>query len=182
MTLLEQVGPGDVLITRSGGRFPRLIRLGAALRDQPNIGNHVLVLSHLDAAGRWQGLEGRPGGVGWTDCTDHLAHPWTVSNAAQRKTDDQRADVVGTMRDVLLGTPYDHVGIASDAVHALGLDKIWQAREWDGDAPPRVVCSSAADYTYERVGLANPGGNTLTRRTKPADWHAFIIEGGWKRP
>jgi len=60
--------PGDLLLTRSKtGVFGRLIRVGAALRDEPNLINHVVIVDHQDRQGTWWGIEGRPGGVGWVD-------------------------------------------------------------------------------------------------------------------
>lgn len=177
----EQVGIGDVIVTRSERSFfGRVIRIGAALQDEAAEWNHCIVLVHQDRTGRWHGVEGRPGGSGWTDCTDVLADRWTLSNAAQPKTETQRADLAGTMRDILLGLSYDHVGIASNVVHALGLGQLWQAREWEGQVPQRIVCSSGADLAMERVGLANPGGNGITRRTKPADFARFILRREWE--
>lgn len=59
-----RVQPGDVLVTRSGGWQARLIRLGAALRDKPNLSSHVAVVHHTDVKGTLWVLEGRPGGAG----------------------------------------------------------------------------------------------------------------------
>src|SRR5262244_4651766 len=79
------VQPGDILVTRSASLFGRLIRLGAALRDQPNADNHVAIVHHTDKHGTTWCLEGRPGGVGWRDARDYLRSPWTMTNVGERK-------------------------------------------------------------------------------------------------
>lgn len=174
------VNTGDILTTRSNtGLAGRLIRLGAALRDEPNLTNHVVIVHHVDAAGTVWGLEGRPGGVGWVNCAKYLASKWTLTNAEQPKTDEQRAKVA-ELALALLGTPYDWTGIALDAMDAIGAFHLWRDTSW-GQAPGHVVCSSYADYVYEQVGLANPGLASHTRTTTPGDWAQFIIERAWEK-
>jgi hypothetical protein len=161
---------GDVLCTRSGGFVPTLIRLGAALTDKPNIVNHVAIVHHKDAKGDWVCVEGRPGGVGWAPAAKYLASPWTLSNAKQPKTDQQRQAVVDATQ-ALLGRPYDWAGIALDAAQALRIDlpARWQGT-WDA---AHVVCSSLAAYAYNEVGLNRPKGPLRT--ITPGDWADYII-------
>lgn len=167
--------PGDVVCTRSPKGWPAfLIRLGAALRDRPNTVNHVIIAHHFDDAGTLWGVEGRPGGVGWVDMHGALAGPYTIDNRHQPKTDAQRAAVCAAAEG-LLGTPYDWVGIAQDAMDAIGAQDLW-AQKWNGEVPAHVVCSSLADWAYEHVGLASP---TPDRTCTPGDWAAFITTKGW---
>lgn len=168
--------PGDVLVTRSNSIPGALIRLGAALRGQPNLSSHVAVVHHTDKAGTIWCIEGRPGGVGWRDATDYLNSRWTITNAGQPKNDAQRLLVTGTIR-AALGTPYDWEGIAADAAAALHLPDLW-AEKWDGAVPGHVVCSSLAAWAYSTAGLAHPAYTDLPRTT-PADWDQFLITRGW---
>ena len=167
--MAAQPQPGDVLLVRTGGFAGRLIRLGAALRDEPNLVNHVAVVSHTDKAGTLWCLEGRPGGVGWRDAGDYLASRWTVTNAAQPKTETQRQLVVRGAA-AMIGTSYDWEAIAADGVAALDLGALWHPR-W-GKVPGHVVCSSLAAYLYGRAGLPRPVGG---REVTPAMWLSFII-------
>ena len=172
--------PGDVLVTRSNSVFGALIRLGAAIRDQPNLGNHVAVVHHTDKSGTVWVIEGRPGGVGWRDATDYLRSRWTITNTGQPKTPAQRTTVVQAVH-AALGTPYDWGGgIAADAATALHLPDLW-AEKWDGRVPGHVVCSSLAAWAYNTAGLAHPLYDDLPRTT-PADWDQFILTRGWGRP
>jgi hypothetical protein len=175
------VNVGDVLCTREGPWIVSLgIRIGAFLVGMPTYVNHVIIVHHWDAAhNSWVGVEGRPGGVGWVDLTDRLKAPLTNANNKQPKTEAQRY-LIAKAAESLLGAPYDWQAIAEDARQAAHL---WRAVavEWQGDAVPgQVVCSSFADWAYERVGLANPGGNSVTRFTTPAGWDQFIMKGQWK--
>ena len=136
--------PGDVLVTRSNSVFGALIRLGAALKDQPNLSNHVAVIHHTDKTGTVWVIEGRPGGVGWRDARDYLASRWTITNADQPKTAAQRSLVAQAVH-AALGTPYDWAGIERDAAEALRLPDLW-AEKWDGKVPAHVVCSSLAAW------------------------------------
>jgi hypothetical protein len=175
---------GDVLVTREGPWWvSAAIRFGARLRNRPGHCNHVIVVHHRDEAGTLWGIEGRPGGVGWRDLSGPLSWPLTNANNHQPKTDEQRAQLADIMVE-MLGRPYDWRGIAEDTRQALG--RSWGiaiAREWkDGDVPGEVVCSSLADYAYERVGLQNPGGGKITRGTTPGDWDWFMIDGAKQWP
>lgn len=173
------LGVGDVLVTREGPWWVSFgIRLsGLVKRHRPDAVNHVIVVHHVDPQGRWWGIEGRPGGVGWRDLTDISRAAATNANTGQPKTETQRF-LIAVAAEKLLGTPYDWDAIAADARMAV---KLWRAsKDWaDGETPGHVVCSSFADWAYEQVGLANPGGNAGTRWTTPGDWDFWISRQGW---
>ena len=172
--------PGDVLAVNTGSSWGAWwIRLGAALRDQPNLSNHIAVVHHTDAHGTTWGIEGRPGGVGWVDCAAYLRSRNLLANTAQPKTDAQRAAVCATM-EKLLGTAYDWEAIVNDGAADLGI----RLPDWSPDwapgngwtVPGHVVCSSAAQYAYLKNGLACPPGD---RGCQPSDWDGFILNQGW---
>ena len=177
MTVGTLVEPGDLLIPRSTGWMGAAIRLGAAIRDKPNLGNHVAVVHHTDKHGVTWCLEGRPGGVGWRNAADYLTSPWTLNNVVQPKTTAQRKLVCDIMIK-MVGTAYDWDAIAMDAMSAFGipLHSAWDLR--NGQVPGHVVCSSAAQYAYRKAGLAHPSGDRLTA---PADWISFVIRHGYNR-
>ena len=168
--------PGDVLAVRSTGWAGRLIRLGAALRDQPNLNNHIAVAHHRDAKGTLWCVEGRPGGAGWRDARDYLASKWTLTNSAQPKTQEQRDAVCATMT-AMIGTAYDFAAILADADHAFGLDSAWLPDFKTGQVPGAVVCSSLAAYAYSKNGLQHPPGDD--RQITPADWTSFVLTQAW---
>lgn len=170
------LSPGDLLLTRSSGFGGFMIRLGAALRDRPNLINHVAIVHHTDSSGTVWVLEGRPGGVGWRDATDYLKSRHTITNATQPKTQDQRAEIV-KQATAMIGTPYDWEAITQDAAGAFGLDHVWELR-WGkaGKVPGHVVCSSLAAWVYLNAGLAYPIGD---REVTPADWLRLWISKGW---
>lgn len=171
--------PGDILAVRSSGFAGKMIRLGAALRDTPNLDNHIAVVHHLDGNGTLWCLEGRPGGVGWRDAKAYMASRWTLSNADQPKTEAQRQAVCKTA-EAMIGTAYDWAAIAEDAGQALGLKRIW-AEKAGGQVPGHVVCSSLAAYAYDRNGLAAPLPMDF-RHVTPADWDQWILMRGWEQP
>lgn len=162
---------GDVLVTRADGLAGTLIRIGGALRGQPNTVGHVAIAHHRDTKGDWVCIEGRPGGVGWAPAAKYLASGWTITNENQPKTPAQR-QAIAKAAEALLQRPYDWTGIALDVATALGLNDPtrWEGR-WDAAA---VVCSSAAAWVYDQVGLLRPPGNLRT--ITPADWAQFIAE------
>ncbi len=172
-----KIAVGDVWSVRTTGWAARLIRFGAALQDIPSLDNHVVVVHHQDANGRWWGLEGRPGGVGQVDLARYLHNPYTVTNAGQPKTDEQRYGIaVGA--EALLGTPYDWVGIVADGMDAIGAPHLW-AQNWGGLGPPaHVVCSSYAAWLNELHGLERPVRRSA-RGTTPGDWTAFDLDHGY---
>lgn len=175
------VQPGDVVLVRTRGWTGALIRFGAALLGRPNVHNHVAIVHHADDAGVMWGIEGRPGGVGWVDMDVYLNDSWSLANTDQPKTADQRTRVAEAAYS-MLKMRYDWTAIASDALKALHLERLWRAKDYNEDTVPgQVVCSSLADYVYAKVGLASPGltdGDGI-RFTTPADWDMFIDTKGW---
>lgn len=174
LTLLQ---PADVVAVRTGGWPARWIRLGSALRGQPNLDNHIVVVDHKDAHGTLWGLEGRPGGVGWVDVSRYFTGPYgayAVSNVYQPKTDAQRLVVCTTMR-AMVGTDYDWRAIVEDGAHEdLHLPDPW-AEKWNGTVPGHVVCSSLAAYGYHKAKLDEPSTADLAHM-EPSDWTQFCLE------
>lgn len=170
---MAEIDVGDVLVTR-GGSWPQwLVRIGAAMLDQSNLVDHVAVVSHRDDAGTWWVIEGKPGGVGYVDARNYLANRYTVNNALQPKTPEQRLQIAKVLVG-MLGTPYDWRGIVGDAMVAIRAQELWKSRDWDDGKPPaQVVCSSLAAWVYRHVGLAFPTRHPV-RLTIPADWDEFI--------
>ena len=169
--------PGTILVTRSKGFGGWWIRFGAAIRNRPNLGNHVAVVHHRDQQGTLWCIEGRPGGVGWRDAKGYLASRWTHSNAAQPLTAAQRLEICKAM-EALLGTEYDWQSIAADAATDLGMHLPGWDQKWkDGEVAGHVVCSSAAAYGYAKAHAPHPPGD---RGVQPADWTAWIITRGWE--
>lgn len=169
---------GDVLVVATGnGWTSKLIRIGEVLRGQASNNNHVAIVHHETDGVIWC-IEGRPGGVGWIDARRYLRDPHTVTNIGQPKTPTQR-DLVATMAESMLGTPYDWAGICADAFASLGIRDLF-AKDWDGKgAPGHVVCSSFAAYLYRHAGLAHPSSSE--RYTFPSDWTEFCIKQQWKK-
>lgn len=180
-----EVGIGDVIVTREGPAvISWFIRLGARLMGLPSQVNHVIIVHHKDpVTGRWIGIEGRPSGTGWCDVTARLSHPLTNANTAQPKTEEQRF-LVAHAAESLINTGYDWAAIAEAAKWALRL-RVWAAKEWPEDdaVPGAVICSSFADWAYERVGLDNPGGTHMTRFTTPGHWDKFMVDSApvWEK-
>jgi hypothetical protein len=180
------VGAGDVLAVNTGNAlFSRLIRLGEALRDQPNLANHVVIAHHRDAKGTWWGIEGRPGGVGWAQLDGYLADTRTAANTGQPRTDAQR-DSIAKAAEAMLGVGYDWVGgILCDALddvacrNAAKLVDDWWGWRSGGARPGHVVCSSLAAYVYKVNGLAHPSTGT-EEVCQPSDWWAFNNAHGWQ--
>ena len=173
------IGPGDVIAVRTNGWAAWLIRLGARLRGLPGSVNHVVVVHHRDEHGRWIGLEGRPGGVGWVDCTNYLRSPATVDNGAQPKTEAQRY-LVAKAAEKLIGCAYDWAAIGAEALYDLGapLSHI----DWSGTNPPlHVICSAYAEWCYRQVKLARPEPPQGEVLVQPANWAAWDIAQGWAR-
>jgi hypothetical protein len=186
----DSVQPGDVLLTRNDAWAGRLIRFGAALRElttgkpNPNLRNHVVVVTHRDLLGVLWGIEATADGVTDADLSHRLLSAWVLGNPDQPKTPTQRASVVKVVQ-AMRGTAYDWDAILGDGVRALGIDRLWRPLDWEGPGgrlPKAVVCSALADYAYQQAGLPSPGGNTGGRFTTPADWDAFITTRGWEHP
>ena len=182
---------GDVLAVWTGsGVVQDFIRVGEALLGKPAVANHVIVVTHLDAKGRWIGIQGQPGGVGPVDCTPFLSDVRTMSNHDQPKPDDH-----GQLMTFLasaaksLGIGYDWVGIAQDALDACHLtdlsgliDPLWR---WPSDhdlLPGHVVCSSLAAMLYDlpEVGWAHPDLGE-ERQCEPADWWWWSQDQAWAK-
>jgi hypothetical protein len=189
-----EIGPGNVLMTRTPSFVGAAIRFGEALLDLPNPHNHVIVVSHRDAAGVLWGIQASPGGIGWAyDLDKVIANRWTMSNADQPLSPTQRALIVKVVTGLLpraatqgqpafSGTGYDWSAIFADGLAAVHLDWMWRLEEFpeQGQQPPHLVCSALADWGYERAGAANPGGYARTRLTQPADWTRFTIRREWE--
>jgi hypothetical protein len=177
---LATLKPGNVLATRStgGGWGSRLIRLGAALRDRPNLSNHIAIYHHQDAKGTHWVMEGRPAGFGWEDARRYLADPNTLANTTQPITDPQRTAICHAIEG-MEGTGYDWQAIAADAAHDLGFT--WQPT-WPTKnglvVAGQVVCSAAACYAYDKASVPRPPGNPRT--DQPEAWDTWIIGQGWQ--
>jgi hypothetical protein len=172
--VIAGVQPGDVLAVRSDACSAVMIRLGAALAGKPNVVNHIAIAHHRDSHGTLWCIEGRPGGVGWRDATAYLSSPWTLSNAAQPKTDAQRT-VITDGAVAMLGTRYDWAAIIGD-----GLDDLHLWDPVDGQVHGEAVCSALAACLHDKAALARPAGGE--RKVQPADWAAWILTEGWRRP
>lgn len=175
--------PGMVLAVHTAGMFAEGIRMGSVLIDETSAQNHILVLHHQDTVtGRWWGIEGRPGGVGWRDASDYLSNVATVSNQHQPLDTGQQALVCSTMQQTL-GTPYDWDAIMQDAARDLHLPETWAGthENWNnvrGSVPAHVVCSSVAAWAYRQASAEYPRQVDL-RHTQPADWVQFILANNY---
>ena len=174
--MAPKIEPGTVLVTRSGGIAAFFIRLGAALRGRPNLGNHVAVAHHTDDKGTLWVVEGRPGGVGWRDATAYLASTWTLTNVTQPLTDAQRAAIC-TQMESLLGSAYGWDAIAADALDDLGMALPGWDATFKGQVAGHLVCSSLAAYAYGKAGVPHPPGG---RRCQPGDWSEFVLRRAWE--
>lgn len=176
--MAPKLEPGTILVTRSTGRGGWWIRFGAAIRNRPNLGNHVAVVHHVDGQGTLWVLEGRPGGVGWRDAKGYLDSKWTMTNADQPLNPAQRASIAKQM-EAIIGTAYDWQSIVADGAADLGLHLPgWDAKWKDGEVAGHVVCSSAAEYAYAKAGVPHPSGD---KGCQPSDWSEWIITRGWAR-
>lgn len=167
--------PGDVLVCRTNDTGGELIRLGAALKDKPNLDNHVALVHHRDPAGNLWVLEARPGGVGW-EVASKYDNPYLLTNVEQPKTDTQRRQVCA-LAVGMLRVGYDWAAIGMDAAQALHLDGLWRVKDFGDEPPAHVVCSSLVWWLYRQAGLAVPPvpGRTVT----PADFADWILRRGW---
>lgn len=178
-----QLQPADIVVVRTAGFFAWVIRLGEMLQGKPDLRNHVAMFHHCDGHSNWY-LEGRPGGLGWAvyrkDADPYAGSKWSISNAAQPKTDIQRQTALLTMEH-MVGKPYDWEAIEADAAEALRLPELWPQWGSSTQLPGHVVCSSSATVAYRDALLAAPelGGG---RFTEPADWDGWIMTEGWTRP
>jgi hypothetical protein len=180
--------PGDVLaVWTSSSLSSDIIRVAEALEGKPAVANHVTIVTHQDQIGRWMGIQGRPGGVGLVDCTPFLNDPRTETNHAQPKDNStKQLDALLSGCAKSLGLPYDWVGIAEDALHALQVPDLCQAIDplwrWPSGhlVPGHVVCSSLAAMLYDlpEVGYAHPDLDA-ERTCTPADWWNWSRMQGW---
>lgn len=171
---------GDVMVVRSNYRFSWAVRLAAWLRHRSAKVDHVLVVHHRDAAGTLWGIQGQPGGVGYVEIERYRGNHYANANVEQPKNEYQRQRIA-ELSEGMLGTPYDWAGIILDGMEAIGAQELWRSRDWKtGLVPAHVVCSSFADYLYEVVELANPGGDKATRGITPGHWDDFIINREWE--
>jgi hypothetical protein len=194
--LTVQASPGTVLaVWTSSSLAANLIRAGEALVGKPAVANHVILVTHLDAKGRWVGIQGQPGGVGLADCTPFLSDPRTRSNSAQVAA--MRASQPGFNVELAtylascaksIGVRYDWVGIAEDTADALRLNDVSallnRIYAWPADhheIPGEVVCSSLAAWQYENAGWPHPDLGT-ERSCEPADWWDWSDRKLWTGP
>jgi hypothetical protein len=182
MALLVIPSPGDILLTRDPTKGFKTagfwVRLGAWLTRKPTTHDHVVVVSHVDDANTYWGIEARPGVVGWVDIAHYLVSPYTVVNTAQPKTDLQRAQIVEVAKG-LLGVKYDWSSIVEDGMRAIHAGDLWQARDFNGEVPTHLICSALAAWVYAKVGLAIPKGHEIRFMT-PGDWTHFIQTREWE--
>lgn len=169
---MTAIAAGDVLAVRSPGFAGAAIRLGAALLGRPNLDNHIAVVHHQDSHGTWWAIEGRPGGVGWVDASGYLASRWTITNADQPKTPEQRSLIAKAMI-AMIGTRYDWDAIVDDGLTDLHL---WAPRL--GQVHGETVCSALAAYGYDRAKCLRPKG--AERLVQPGDWDQFILTRAWE--
>ena len=167
---------GTVILVESHGVAADVIRAGSDLAGVDGVYNHVAVMHHYDENGTPWGIEGRPGGVGWVDLTAYLAHPTCVTNHRQVEADPVKGHAAARAMEGILGTPYAWLdGIARDAARAVA--HLWvPGEQWGNVVPGHVVCSSAADWSYEHVGLESPKPDKCCM---PNDWYHFILERGF---
>jgi len=169
---------GTVLATRSGGFSSFMIRMGAALRNKPNLSNHIAVMHHVDQAGVPWAIEGKPGGVGWVDARNYLKSKWTITNESQNLPTAARPRIAADM-EAMLGRAYDWPAIFTDALNSIGIPSLF-AKDWKGTGSPgHVVCSSLAAWLYAREGCAHPAG--ADRYITPGDWNEFIQLRSWEQ-
>jgi hypothetical protein len=170
------VDVGDALCVRTSGFFSWLIRCGAWLQRKPSSVDHVAIVSRVDPDGTvWVVEAWSTTGVREHNAADYLASPYTVTNAKQPKTPQQRGQIA-TMAESLLHRGYDWLGIVGDAAQVFRLPDPF-VRQWSASEPPkRFVCSSLAAWVYQAAGLVCP---TEQRFTSPADWVSCIDEHGW---
>jgi len=177
---LKTLKPGDVIVTEMGVWIIRMLIIFQAFLTRKmkyRQGGHIIVFTHVDAEGRYWGIEGRPGGVGWAQL-DKRNGKWGLANVDQPKDAAQRSKIVETMKE-LLGTKYDYSAYIDIALQTIGITKNWTDFRGN-EVPTHVICSAVADYVYEDVGLANPGGFAITRFTTPAEWALFIDKKQWE--
>ncbi len=187
MSYIHSPQPGDVLAVVGGGLSGYLVSLGQALAGKPSLGTHVVGVTHQDAKGRWQGIDGRPGGVALCDITPYLTDTRVRSNYLQPKPNDHgqlTAFLAGCAKS--LGIGYDWLGISEDISKVVApdlsgeIDRLWR---WPSDRnllPGHVVCSSlfAMLYDLPAVGWKHPDLGR-ERLCEPADWWNWNDSASW---
>lgn len=180
------VSPGDVLAVNTHQFWNNIVRFGEWFQHRASHAGHVVIVTHQDQAGRWMGIEGRPGGVGNCDVTPYLTDPDTRVNHAQSRPDDagQVVSFLGSCAKSL-GIAYDWTGIAEDALNIIGLqdlskdiDPLWRWPSKGNILPGHVVCSSLAARLYEVAGWAHPSLGS-ERVCEPADWWQWNDKQLW---
>lgn len=180
--------PGMVLAVWTGSSWTQdAIRIGDVLEGKPAVANHVVGITHQDKAGRWIGLEGRPGGFGLVDCTPYLDDSRTRGNHDQVKDfGEPQVKFLLAGAAKLTGTPYDWVGIAEDDARAMRLEQLipainelWRWPTKGNLMPGHVVCSSAWAWLYRYAGEPHPEMNQ-ERVCTPGDWWQFNDSNAWR--
>jgi hypothetical protein len=181
--------PGDVLAVSAGPWLVReVIELEERMRGLAAPVDHVVIITHLDAAGRWIGIQGQPGGVGLVDCTPYLRAKVTRSNFFQPKPAEGSPEMNAFLASCAksLGVRYDWAGIADDAVDALHLhdlsaviDRLWKWPAKHGMMPGEVVCSSLAAELYELHGWPHPDLGS-ERQCEPSSWWLWNDQHQWE--
>lgn len=167
------IKPGHVLVSSGGDSLvDKGIQIAAILQGDP-AAEHMAVVHHKDKVGRWIGVEGRPGGVGWVDCSSYIGNALTVANLHQVIQEKERYEIAVLM-EAMLGTPYDWQAIVEDGGMAFGLPDIW-TNNVDGKLPGHIVCSALAAYGYDKYGVAAPSPKDY-RHVSPGDWEEFILK------
>lgn len=183
--MIGPLGVGDICAVEVTGFAGWAITLGSALRGEPTPATHVVCVHHQDKAGRWWGIQGQPGGVGWVDMAQYWGSPtarFGNSNSLQPRTPQQRAAIAQVLEG-LLHTGYDWVGgIVPDGFDDLHqqevadlIDRLWGSA--GKTAPGHLVCSAVASYTYRRLSLPAPPGQT--EQVQPGDWWRWNATQGW---
>lgn len=188
MSYIHTPTPGDVIAVTGGGFPGWLVSVGQAIAGKPSLASHVVIVTHKDAAGRWQGIEGRPGGVGPRDITPYLTDSRARSNYLQPKPDDHKQLTVflaGCAKS--LGISYDWLGIAEDVSRVVvpdlsgAIDHLWRWPSNKNLLPGHVVCSSLAAMLYDLPAVNWKHPDLGHERTcLPADWWNWNDTEGWR--
>lgn len=180
---VTKLRPGDVIAVPLGNVWARrLVWLHTILtmksKQYARYG-HVAVYVKRDELGRHWVIEAAPHGIGWRDISSWDG-TFGMSNVDQPKSDEQRTKIVSLLEE-LIGNRYDYSAYFHFALESVGITPQW-IREYDGKVlPASYVCSALADFIYETVLLANPGGDAETRFTTPAEWARFVGNREWER-
>jgi hypothetical protein len=187
--MMLPAAPGDVLAVSAGPWLIReVIELGERMRGLACPVDHVIVVTHQDAMGRWIGVQGQPGGVGLVDCTPYLRARVTQTNHGQPKPPAGSPEMTAFLASCAksLGIRYDWLGIGEDALDALHLhdltpviDPIWRWPAKGGLLPGHLVCSSLAAELYKLAGWPRPDVSD-ERQCEPADWYWWNRSRQWE--